>query len=55
MRNLTDPVIVNELKSIVGAKGWIEDPLEMQAYVTEWRGRYQGQARLLVAPKSTAE
>jgi len=52
---LTDPVIVTELKSVVGPKGWIDDPVELQPYVTEWRGRYQGQARLLVAPKSTDE
>jgi FAD/FMN-containing dehydrogenase len=48
-------VIVSELKSVVGAKGWIDDPVELQPYVTDWRGRYQGQARLLVAPKSTDE
>lgn len=48
-------MIVTELKAIVGAKGWLEDPVELQPYVTELRGRYQGQARLLVAPKNTDE
>ena len=48
-------MIVDELKAIVGPKGWIDDPGEMQAFVTEWRDHYRGIARLVVAPETTAD
>ena len=48
-------MIIEELKSIVGPGGWIQDADELQPYVTEWRDRFHGRARLLVAPASTGE
>jgi len=48
-------VIIDELKSIVGPKGWIADANDMRPYLTEWRDRYTGKARLVVAPKCTEE
>lgn len=48
-------MIIEELKTIVGPKGWLDDPDALQPFVTEWRGRYQGKACLWVAPASTDE
>lgn len=48
-------MIIDQLKSIVGPKGWIDDSAGLLPFVTEWRGRYQGKACLCVAPASTDE
>ena len=48
-------MFIDELKSIVGPKGWIQDPAEMEPFVTEWRDRYRGRAQLVLAPETTAE
>jgi FAD/FMN-containing dehydrogenase len=50
-----EAVIVDQLKSIVGPKGWVADAIDMRPYLTEWRDRYTGKARLIVAPKCTEE
>ncbi|MDJ0710165.1 MAG: FAD-binding oxidoreductase [Woeseiaceae bacterium] len=47
--------LLDELKSIVGANGWVNDPVELEPHLTEWRGVYEGRTPLLVAPASTAE
>lgn len=48
-------MIIEAIKSVVGPKGWIDDPDELQPFVTEWRGRYHGKTCLYVAPASTEE
>jgi len=48
-------MIVEQLKAIVGERGWIDDASDLQPYLSEWRGRYEGKALLFVAPKSTPE
>ena len=48
-------VIIEQLKSIVGPKGWLADEHDIEPYVTEWRDRYRGKALLVVEPKNTEE
>src|SRR5688572_6381626 len=43
------------LGSIVGAHGLVTDSAEMAAYLTDWRGLYEGRALAVVRPATTAE
>ena len=40
---------------IVGSAGLVTDPSALRAHNTDWRGRYHGDAELVVKPASTAE
>ena len=44
-----------QLRGIVGAAYVLTDPVEIQPYVTDWRGRYVGRAQCVVRPANTAE
>lgn len=44
-----------ELRSIVGEKGLITDPAEMEPWITDWRQRRRGHALAVVQPASTEE
>jgi len=55
MRTWIDAVIVERLKSIVGPKGWLTDEDDMQPYLSEWRDRYRGKARMVLSPANTGE
>ncbi|MFT6558242.1 FAD-binding oxidoreductase [Sneathiella sp.] len=44
-----------QIKEIVGDKGLITDPQDMQGYLSEWRDKYTGKARLVALPKTTDE
>jgi FAD/FMN-containing dehydrogenase len=46
---------LDEIKRVVGAKGWIAEPREQEPYLAEARGLFRGRARLVVLPASTAE
>ena len=46
---------LDQIKSIVGAKGFIADAAGMAPYLEEERRLYHGAARLIVRPASTAE
>lgn len=48
---LTDAVIA-ELKTAVGAGGWVEDPVELSPFLREWRGLYRGSTPLMLQPAS---
>lgn len=50
-----DSAVIDGLKAIVGPGGWIDDPAEMEPYVTEQRGMWRGVTPLVVRPKSTEE
>ncbi|MCL2021683.1 MAG: FAD-binding oxidoreductase [Betaproteobacteria bacterium] len=43
------------LAAIVGGANVLSDPAELAPFLTDWRGRYQGKARVLVRPGNTAE
>ncbi|CAK0744551.1 D-2-hydroxyacid dehydrogenase [Azospirillaceae bacterium] len=46
---------LERIKSVVGPKGWIDDPADMAPYLVEWRGRFQGKSPLIVRPAQTEE
>jgi len=46
---------IDRIKSVLGPKGWSEDPAEIGPLASDWRGRYQGETPLLVKPASTEE
>ncbi len=48
-------LLLEQIKNIVGPKGWTADPTELEAHVTEWRGVVHGSTPLLVSPGSTRE
>lgn len=41
--------------ALLGARGLTTDPDRMDAWLTDWRGRYTGRALALASPASTAE
>ncbi len=49
------PSLSEQLKGIVGAAYVLTDPDEIQAFVTDWRGRFVGSAQCVVRPANTAE
>jgi FAD/FMN-containing dehydrogenase len=44
---------LEKLKRIVGNKGWISDPDQLQPHLTEWRQRVVGKSPLMLLPDST--
>ncbi|HEY5598019.1 MAG TPA: L-threonylcarbamoyladenylate synthase, partial [Kiloniellales bacterium] len=47
--------LLSQLEAVVGAKGLVTDPADLAPHLSELRGRFQGRARALVRPASTAE
>ena len=47
--------MIAELHRIVGDKGLVLDPVEMEPWITDWRRRRRGHALAVVQPASTAE
>jgi FAD/FMN-containing dehydrogenase len=47
--------IIEELKGIVGAAGWLSNTRDLEPYLTEWRGLYTGKTPLALFPASTEE
>jgi len=47
--------LLEQLKAIVGPKGWASDTEALQPHVNEWRGVFVGQTSLMVIPASTDE
>jgi D-lactate dehydrogenase (cytochrome) len=46
---------IEQIKAVVGPRGWIADPDDQEPYLVEARGLYRGATRLVVRPASTAE
>jgi FAD/FMN-containing dehydrogenase len=46
-------MLADELKSIVGDRGWTSDPGDLLPHLTEWRDIYHGETLLMVSPDST--
>jgi FAD/FMN-containing dehydrogenase len=44
-----------EASALLGPRGLTTDPERMDAWLTDWRGRYTGRALALASPASTAE
>lgn len=47
--------LIDELTHTLGSKAVVTDPMEIEPWVTDWRGRVHGAAPALLAPASTAE
>lgn len=48
-------MLLDRLKSIVGASGWTSDPEALKPHLTEWRDRYRGSTPIMVAPDTTQQ
>ena len=49
------PAVIDELKSILGPKGWTQDADLIAPRVVEWRGAWEGNTPILLTPGSTEE
>jgi FAD/FMN-containing dehydrogenase len=47
--------LLEQLKGIVGPKGWVSDADALEPHVNEWRGVFTGVTPLMVMPASTSE
>jgi FAD/FMN-containing dehydrogenase len=47
--------LIDEVRSRFGPKAAITDPADVEPWLTDWRGRYHGQARAILSPASTEE
>jgi FAD/FMN-containing dehydrogenase len=47
--------LLEQLKAIVGPKGWISDSDALEPHVNEWRGQFIGRTPLMIMPASTSE
>src|SRR6266700_3524041 len=50
-----DPSIAQKLKEAAGPQGWSEDPVEIAPHLSEWRGRWTGDAPILLMPAETEQ
>lgn len=48
-------MLADDLKAIVGPRGWTTDVAELEPHLTEWREILRGRTLIMVAPASTAE
>jgi len=48
-------MLTDQLKSIVGAGGWTDDPHDLEPHLTEWRDTWRGETLLMVSPDSTGK
>jgi FAD/FMN-containing dehydrogenase len=48
-------MLVDELKDIVGPKGWTTDDSELEPHVTEWRNVVRGKTPIMISPASTKD
>ena len=48
-------MLIDDLKAIVGAKGWKDADADLEPHLTEWRGAHRGKTRIALFPASTAE
>ncbi len=51
----TTDAFLKAAAQLLGPRGWTIDPDAMDAWLTDWRGRYTGRALALASPASTAE
>jgi FAD/FMN-containing dehydrogenase len=58
MQRATRPVppeVVERLKAVVGASGFLDDPADMAPYCRSWRDDWVGHVPIVLRPKSTDE
>ncbi len=47
--------LIDELKDIVGPRGWTTDAHELEPHLTEWRDVVRGETLIMVSPASTEQ
>ena len=47
--------LLEALRAVVGERGIISDPRELEPYAVDWRGQFRGRAALVVKPASAEE
>lgn len=56
MRAMTEPSeFLSAARALLGDRGFTRDPDMVQPWLTDWRGRFTGQALALASPASTGE
>ena len=45
--------LLDSLQSLLGPKGFSDDPEVMAPWLTDWRGKYHGRAAAMLSPAST--
>jgi FAD/FMN-containing dehydrogenase len=55
MLRSASPALLDSLESLLGPRGFTRDPEALAPWLSDWRGRYHGQAAALLSPASTAE
>ena len=55
MNSVLNSQVIAELKTITGVSGWLDDAVELEPYLTEWRGLFRGQTPLMLLPASVSE
>jgi len=48
-------MLIDQLKNIVGPKGWTTDPIDLESSSKEWRGVVHGSTPIVILPASTEE
>lgn len=48
-------MLLDDLKAIVGTGGWTTDEAELEAHLSEGRGRVRGRTLIMLAPRTTAD
>ncbi len=54
-RTMQVEAALERVRAAVGPQGWTSDPHDMQPSLEDWRGQFQGRARMLVRPAETRE
>jgi FAD/FMN-containing dehydrogenase len=49
------PAVIDRLKTVVGARGWSDDPKRTAPKLVEWRDRWRGHTPLLLLPADVDE
>jgi FAD/FMN-containing dehydrogenase len=50
-----DQELLAELEALLGPRGFSTDPVALEPWIVDWRGRYHGRASALVSPSSREE
>jgi FAD/FMN-containing dehydrogenase len=48
-------MLIEQLKNIVGPKGWTTDSIDLEPKLTDWRGTVSGTTPIVVSPATTEE
>ena len=49
------PELLRRLADLLGPKGYSDDPADLAPWLSDWRGRYRGQAAAMLSPASAGE